>query len=70
VIFDYQVLTDTIHNMKPMNYLLTQLGQSSTWRGILMVLTAVGVSLNPQHQEAIVAAGLGLVGAINILRKG
>jgi hypothetical protein len=56
--------------MKPMNYLLTQLGQSSTWRGILMVLTAVGVSLNPQHQEAIVAAGLGLVGAINILRKG
>ena len=70
MIFDYSVLTDTIHNMKPMNYLLTQLGQSSTWRGILMVLTAVGVSLNPQHQEAIVAAGLGLVGAINILRKG
>ncbi len=70
MIFDSPVLTDTIHNMKPMNYLLTQLGQSSTWRGVLLVLTALGVSLSPQHQEAIVAAGLGLVGAINILRKG
>jgi hypothetical protein len=56
--------------MKPMNYLLTQLGQSSTWRGVLLVCTALGVSLSPQHQEAIVAAGLGLVGAINIFRKG
>ncbi len=56
--------------MKPLNYLLTQLGQNSTWRGILLVLTAAGVSLSPQHQEAIMAAGLGLVGAINILRKG
>jgi hypothetical protein len=53
-----------------MNYLLTQLSQNSTWRGVLLVLTGLGVSLSPQHQEAIVAAGLGLVGAINILRKG
>lgn len=51
-------------------YILDRLSENSTWRGILLVLTALGVSLSPQHQEAIVAGGLGLVGAINILRKG
>ena len=56
--------------MKPLNYLLDRLNENSTWRGILLVLTALGVSLSPQNQEAITAAGLGLVGAINIFRKG
>lgn len=56
--------------MKPLNYLLDRLNENSTWRGILLVVTALGVSISPQHQEAIVAAGLGLVGAINIFRKG
>ena len=55
--------------MKPLNYLLDRLNENSTWRGILLVLTALGVSLSPQHQEAIVAAGLGIVGAINIFRS-
>ncbi len=54
-----------------LNYLLDRLNENSTWRGILLVLTALfGVSVTPEHQEAIVAAGLGLVGAINIFRKG
>jgi hypothetical protein len=56
--------------MKPLNYLLDRLNENSTWRGILLVCTALGVSISPQHQEAIVAAGLGIVGAINIFRKG
>jgi hypothetical protein len=53
-----------------LNYLLDRLNENSTWRGILLVLTAFGVSVTPEHQETIVAAGLGLVGAINIFRKG
>jgi hypothetical protein len=56
--------------MKPLNYLLDRLNENSTWRGVLLILTALGVSLSPSHQEAIVAAGLGIVGAINIFRKG
>ena len=50
-------------------YILDRLSENSTWRGILLVATALGVSLSPSHQEAIVSAGLGLVGAINIFRK-
>jgi ribose 5-phosphate isomerase RpiB len=56
--------------MKPLYFILDRLNENSTWRGILLVATGLGVSLSPQHQEAIVAAGLGLVGAINIFRKG
>jgi hypothetical protein len=50
--------------------LLARLGENSTWRGLLLVATAVGVKLEPDLQNAILAAGLGLVGLINVVRKG
>jgi hypothetical protein len=50
--------------------LLARLGENSTWRGLLLVATAVGVKLEPDLQNAILAAGLGLIGLINVLRKG
>jgi hypothetical protein len=50
--------------------LLARLGENSTWRGLLLVATAVGVKMEPDLQNAILAAGLGLVGLINVLRKG
>jgi len=56
--------------MNILNTLLSRLTENSTWRGIILVATALGLKLDPQHQEAIIAAGLSLVGLINILRKG
>ena len=56
--------------MKALFYILDRLSENSTWRGIILCGTAVGLRLEPEHQEAIVAAGLGLVGAINVFRKG
>lgn len=56
--------------MKSLLYILDRLSENSTWRGLILVGTAVGLRLEPEHQEAIVAAGLGLVGAINVFRKG
>ncbi len=55
--------------MKALYYILDRLAENSTWRGIILVATAVGLKLEPDHQEAIVAAGLGIVGAINVFRK-
>lgn len=55
--------------MNALNYLLDRLSENSTWRGIILVATALGVQLEPQLQNHIVATGLGLVGAINFLRK-
>lgn len=47
--------------------LAVKLTEASTWRGLVMVLTAVGVQLHPDQQEAIVTIGLGLAGLIGIL---
>jgi hypothetical protein len=52
-----------------MNYILDRLKEPSTWRGILAMITAVGVKLHPELQEAIISAGLALIGIVNIFRK-
>jgi hypothetical protein len=50
--------------------LLEKLSENSTWRGLILIATAVGVKIEPELQEAILVAGLGLVGLINVIRKG
>jgi len=48
---------------------MNRLTQESTWRGIILVMTAFGVQIAPELIEAIIAVGLALVGAINIIKK-
>jgi hypothetical protein len=55
--------------MKALLYILDRLSESSTWRGIILVVVGLGVHLDPQLQEGILAAGLSLTGLINIIRK-
>ena len=55
--------------MKALLYIFDRLSENSTWRGLILVATAAGVHLEPELQNQIVAAGLSLVGLINILRK-
>jgi hypothetical protein len=55
--------------MKILDTVVHQLSQNSTWRGLILVATALGLKLDPEHQEVIIAAGLSLVGLINIFRK-
>ncbi len=50
-------------------WIIARLSENSTWRGIILIATALGATLNPDQQAAIVAAGLALVGLINVLRK-
>ena len=48
------------------DYLRARLLEPSTWRGLVLISTALGAMLTPEQQEAIVTAGLliaGLVGA-------
>ena len=56
--------------MKIVNILLERLSENSTWRGLILIATAIGVKLEPELQESIIIAGLGLVGLINVVRKG
>ena len=50
--------------------LLEKLSENSTWRGLILIASAVGVKIEPELQESIIVAGLGLVGLINVVRKG
>jgi hypothetical protein len=56
--------------MKIVNIILERLSENSTWRGLILIATAVGVKVDPSLQESIIVAGLGLVGLINVIRKG
>lgn len=53
-----------------MNYLLDRLSENSTWRGLLLLATAVGLRVAPELADKIIATGLSAVGLINVLRKG
>ncbi|MBF0212295.1 MAG: hypothetical protein HQM00_01885 [Magnetococcales bacterium] len=48
-------------------YLVQRAKEPSTWRGVVMLLTAAGVSVSPETMEYIVAAGTGLSGLIGML---
>lgn len=48
-------------------YIVARLREPSTWRGILMLCTALGVKISPEFQEAIMQFGLAAVGLIGML---
>lgn len=56
--------------MNPLKKIFTSStwGENSTWRGIILLLTALGVQLSPEQQAAIITSGLALVGLINVFR--
>lgn len=49
-----------------MKKVLEYLKQDSTWKGIISVLTAFGITIKPELAAAITATGLGLVGLIQV----
>lgn len=51
------------------DYILNRLKEPSTWRGIILILTVFGAKLEPEQQEAIVLAGLGIVGLLGAFTK-
>jgi len=50
-----------------MAYLLARLKEASTWRGIALLLTAFGVQVAPEVQEAIISVGIAVAGAVGVL---
>lgn len=48
-------------------YLINRANEVSTWRGVVLLLTATGSLLTPEQQELIVTLGLGFAGLIGAL---
>lgn len=51
-----------------LDWILSRLSENSTWRGIILSLTGLGITIKPDKVAAITAAGLGIVGLINVFR--
>ena len=51
------------------NYLLSRLREPSTWRGIVLLATAIGVPIQPDLQESIIATGLAVTGLIGVVTQ-
>lgn len=47
-------------------YIVARSQEPSTWRGAVLLLTALGVKLEPQQMEAIVIIGLGIAGLLGV----
>lgn len=52
-----------------MNYIVDRLKEPSSWRGLVMIGTAFGISLNPELVTNIIAIGTGLAGVIGFVFK-
>ncbi|OJW21153.1 MAG: hypothetical protein BGO49_24370 [Planctomycetales bacterium 71-10] len=52
-----------------MEWIITRLSEPSTWRGLFAMLTAGGISLAPDYENAIIAIGLSIIGLINVIKK-
>lgn len=46
-----------------------KLNQNSTWRGIIAIIGAVAIIIEPDKITVIVPAILALIGAINVARE-
>jgi len=52
-----------------LKFIKSRLNEASTWRGIAYLLTAIGVSVSPEQQEAILATGLSFAGLLHVFTK-
>lgn len=43
--------------------------EPSTWRGLVMLMTAFGVSMAPDTMDYVIAAGTGVSGLIGLVTK-
>lgn len=48
-------------------FVKARLKEPSTWRGIILILTAAGVPIAPQMGEAIICVGLALAGGVGMV---
>lgn len=59
----------TNKNNNNMNWIIDRLHEESTWKGIIVVLTAVGLAISPALATAIIFTGVAIVGTIDVFTK-
>lgn len=49
-----------------MQALMQRFKEPSTWRGVIMVTTGLGIQMDPETIEAVVTFGVGAAGLVGI----
>jgi len=64
----YQIMLFGIINKGDimLDFILERGKEASTWRGLVALATAVGITVSPEQGEAIIALGLAVIGAIGV----
>ena len=52
-----------------MDWIVERLREPTTWGGIASLLTLVGVTVSPEFQDAIIAAGVAIGGALMVFMR-
>ena len=50
-------------------FILERGKEASTWRGLVALATAVGITVSPELGEAIIAFGLAAIGILGVITK-
>ena len=48
-------------------YVVNRAKEASTWRGAIMLLTAVGLNISPEMADAIIGVGIAVAGLLGML---
>lgn len=54
---------------KYLDTFIERFSQESTWRGLVAILTGLGVVMDPARSESIIALGLFIIGTINVAKN-
>jgi hypothetical protein len=60
-------LTTAGTKSKTLRFIVARFREASTYRGLMLILTGLGVALRPEVGEAIVACGMAAAGLIGVL---
>lgn len=52
-----------------MDWIIDRLKERSTWMGLIGLISAAGVAIKPELQEAIISVGLSLVALVAVVTK-
>ena len=48
-------------------YVVNRAKEASTWRGVIMLLTALGLNISPEMADAIIGVGIAVAGLVGML---
>lgn len=51
------------------SYLVSRFSEPSTWRGLVGIATAAGVTITPDQTNAVVSIGLATAGIIGVITR-